>query len=160
MGSLGAGELVVIAIVAIVVFGPRRLPEIARKASELLKQAREATRSFTDALDSEYDGITAPLRDLKTEYDETIKSIKEAVPAMPDLSVTLPDGKPDKAKSEESVADSQVPIEGNESTGEMEKPVGTERSTDIEEEPEALPEQPDTGEAPVEETPATEGETP
>ena len=41
MGSLGTGELVVIVLVAIVVFGPRRLPELARKAAELIKQARE-----------------------------------------------------------------------------------------------------------------------
>jgi len=94
MGSLGAGEIILIAIVALVVFGPKRLPELARKASELLSQARKATQSFTDAMDSEYDGVTAPLKEMKTEYDETMRTIKGMVPTTPLASFTLPDGKP------------------------------------------------------------------
>ncbi|MFV1971243.1 MAG: twin-arginine translocase TatA/TatE family subunit, partial [Acidimicrobiia bacterium] len=94
MGSLGTGELVVIVLVAIVVFGPRRLPELARKAAELIKQAREATQSFTDALDTEYDGVTAPLKELKAEYDETMQTIKKMAPVIPNMSFELPDGKP------------------------------------------------------------------
>ena len=43
MGNLGLSELVVIFIVALVVIGPRRLPEVARALGE-------AMRSFQDAL--------------------------------------------------------------------------------------------------------------
>ena len=43
MGNLGLSELVVIFIVALVVIGPRRLPEVARALGE-------AVRSFQDAL--------------------------------------------------------------------------------------------------------------
>ena len=43
MGNLGLSELVVIFIVALLVIGPRRLPEVARGLGE-------AMRSFQDAM--------------------------------------------------------------------------------------------------------------
>ena len=43
MGNLGLSELLVIGIVALVVIGPRRLPEVARGLGE-------AVRAFQDAM--------------------------------------------------------------------------------------------------------------
>jgi sec-independent protein translocase protein TatA len=102
MGSLGAGELVVIAIVAIVVFGPKRLPEIARKASALMKQARDATQTFTDAMDTEYDGVASPIKNLKSEYDDTMRTIKKMASPTPYLDVKLPGGNPNTSTTEDS----------------------------------------------------------
>jgi sec-independent protein translocase protein TatB len=104
MGSLGTGEILVIAIVALIVFGPERLPELARKAGEMLAKAREATNSVTSALDSEYDGITAPLQDLKKEYDTTVKGFKDAASTATGFSVDLtsaPSKKPTKPAATE-----------------------------------------------------------
>lgn len=43
MGNLGLSEIIVIAVVALLVIGPRRLPEVARGLGEAL-------RSFQDAM--------------------------------------------------------------------------------------------------------------
>jgi len=43
MGNLGLSELLVIFVVALLVIGPRRLPEVARAIGE-------AVRSFQDAM--------------------------------------------------------------------------------------------------------------
>ena len=43
MGNLGLSELLVIFVVALVVIGPRRLPEVARGLGE-------AVRAFQDAM--------------------------------------------------------------------------------------------------------------
>ena len=94
MGSLGTGEILVIAVVALIVFGPKRLPELARKAGEMLTKARDATKSVTSALDSEYDGITAPLQDLKSEYDATVKDIKDAASTATGFSVDMSSPRP------------------------------------------------------------------
>jgi Tat protein translocase TatB subunit len=96
MGSLGTGEILVIAVVALIVFGPKRLPELARKAGEMLAKTREATKSVTSALDSEYDGITAPLQDLKKEYDTTVKGVKDAASTATGFSVDMTSSKPTK----------------------------------------------------------------
>ncbi len=43
MGNLGFSELLVILVIALLVIGPRRLPEVARALGE-------AVRSFQDAI--------------------------------------------------------------------------------------------------------------
>jgi sec-independent protein translocase protein TatB len=78
MGSVGFGEIALIAIVALLVFGPDRLPELSRKAGELLTKAREMTRSFTDSLDSEFDEATSPIRTLQSEYHATKDDLTSA----------------------------------------------------------------------------------
>jgi sec-independent protein translocase protein TatB len=78
MGSVGFGEIALIAIVALLVFGPDRLPELSRKAGELLTKAREMTRSFTDSLDSEFDEATSPIRTLESEFHATKDELTSA----------------------------------------------------------------------------------
>jgi len=91
MGSLGTGEILVIVLVAIIVFGPHRLPEISRKAGELLSKARQMANSVTQSIDSEYGEIAAPLKDLKGEYDATVSDVKNvASSAAANLSVEMP----------------------------------------------------------------------
>lgn len=86
-GSVGFGELLLIAFVALVVFGPHRLPEIARKAGLLLAKARKATQDFTDAIDAEYEGASSPIRDLQTEYESTKRQITDATSRLADRVV-------------------------------------------------------------------------
>ena len=90
MGSLGFGEIALIAIVALLVFGPERLPELSRKAGVLMAKAREASRTFTDAIDSEFDEASAPLRSLKADMEATKDELTTAAGAVLDLdSVSL-----------------------------------------------------------------------
>lgn len=44
MGNVGLGELVVIFVVALVVMGPRRLPEVAHSLGEALRAFQDAVR--------------------------------------------------------------------------------------------------------------------
>ena len=78
MGSVGFGEIALIAIVALLVFGPDRLPELSRKAGKLLTKSREMMRSFTDSLDSEFDEATSPIRTLKSEFHATKDELTSA----------------------------------------------------------------------------------
>ncbi len=139
MGSLGTGELVVIAFVALIVFGPKRLPEIARKAGELLAKARAATQSVTTALDSEYDELTAPLQTLKADYDATLRDIKSAAASVGSLSVELPK-EPQEDQSKPGTDDPQLP-EGGEDSGESSK------DTSENDPPETSDSSPDDGES-------------
>jgi Tat protein translocase TatB subunit len=102
LGSVGFGELLLIGVVALIVFGPHRLPEIARKAGQLMAQARRATREFTDALDAEYDGVSSPLRDLQSEYESTKRQLSDSVAKITDMTVPTPVEKPDESSTEES----------------------------------------------------------
>jgi TatA/E family protein of Tat protein translocase len=46
MGSLGAPEILVILVVALLVLGPDRLPEAARQAGRFIAEARRLTSGF------------------------------------------------------------------------------------------------------------------
>ena len=140
MGSLGSGELIVIAIVALVVFGPRRLPELAKKAGELLAQARSATRTLTDAMDSDYSDISAPLQTLKAEYDLTMNEIKNVGSTVTGMGVTLPGEKAEEDTRQQTADDRQ------EKAGEAEADTGQQTTDDRQErEEEAVSRQPSAG---------------
>jgi len=53
MFGIGLPELAVILVVAVVVFGPDRLPEFARQAGRLVRQLREFTQSARDDIRKE-----------------------------------------------------------------------------------------------------------
>jgi sec-independent protein translocase protein TatB len=51
--GVGIPELMVIAFVAVVVFGPEKLPDYARQAGRFVRQARNLARSAQDQLREE-----------------------------------------------------------------------------------------------------------
>lgn len=53
MFGIGFGELVVIAFLAILVFGPDRLPELAKQAGQLARKVRDLANNARDELRSE-----------------------------------------------------------------------------------------------------------
>lgn len=52
MFGIGAPELVVILVVALVVLGPKRLPELAKGLGRTLGEFRRATSGITEELDN------------------------------------------------------------------------------------------------------------
>lgn len=52
-GSLGAPEILLIFIVALLVFGPRRLPEIGRKIGGIVRELRRSTGDFRSTVERE-----------------------------------------------------------------------------------------------------------
>lgn len=50
MPNIGAAELMMIVVVALLVFGPRKLPELGRTVGQALREVRRTTRSVSDEL--------------------------------------------------------------------------------------------------------------
>lgn len=53
--SIGTQELILIGIVALIVFGPRKLPELARKFGKTMAEFKKATSEFKDTWEREVD---------------------------------------------------------------------------------------------------------
>jgi sec-independent protein translocase protein TatA len=52
-GSIGGPELVVIFVVALLIFGPRKLPELGRMVGKSLAEFRRAANDLRDSLENE-----------------------------------------------------------------------------------------------------------
>jgi TatA/E family protein of Tat protein translocase len=52
-GPLGGPELVLILVLALIVFGPRRLPEIGKSMGKLLAEFRKASHDFQRTIEDE-----------------------------------------------------------------------------------------------------------
>ena len=53
LGSIGMPELIIIFVIALVVFGPRRLPELGRSLGQGISEFKRATTHFTHSLEEE-----------------------------------------------------------------------------------------------------------
>lgn len=82
MFGIGLPELMVIGIVAVVVFGPDRLPEFARQAGRLVRQVRNLAQSAQTQLREELGPEYADLR--LTDLDPRQAIRKHILEAMED----------------------------------------------------------------------------
>jgi len=70
---MGMQEIVIIAIVALIIFGPDRLPEMAGQAGKLLRDARKMTTDLQGEFERE-SGVN--VRELRGQVDREIAGIK------------------------------------------------------------------------------------
>lgn len=76
MFSLGFGEIILVAIIALIFIGPEQLPEVAKVVARLLNEWRKATSDLTGSL-------TENLKDdIKGRIEETRKAPQ--APSIPD----------------------------------------------------------------------------
>ncbi|HEY8553957.1 MAG TPA: Sec-independent protein translocase protein TatB [Burkholderiales bacterium] len=78
MFDIGFSELVVIALVGLIVLGPKRLPEVARTLGHWLGRVRRFVADVKQDIDKEMQlAELAELRNLKRELDETRRMVEE-----------------------------------------------------------------------------------
>jgi len=78
--GIGFGELLFLAILALIVFGPQRIPEIARSVGNFLRQARQATSGLDQEVRQWMDGVGTP-----REWLEEGQEGRDSTPAAPTL---------------------------------------------------------------------------
>lgn len=83
MFDIGFGELLIVAIVALVVLGPERLPKAARFAGLWVRRARAQWHSVKDELERELaaDELKRSLRDTEDALRDTERRMREAAAA-------------------------------------------------------------------------------
>ena len=73
-------EMIMILIVALIVIGPKKLPDIAKALGRAFNEFKNATNEFKESM-----GIDNELQDVKHAFDEMNKDIKEAIDVKPTL---------------------------------------------------------------------------
>jgi sec-independent protein translocase protein TatA len=74
MGGLGMPEMLVIMVIALIVFGPRKLPELGKTLGKAMGQFRRASEDFKRTWEQEVD-----IEKAKTYISDTSSSITDAV---------------------------------------------------------------------------------
>ncbi len=104
--NLTLSEIVTIAVVILIVFGPQRLPEMARRAGEMLAKVRTAANTLRSEFTQEFEEAAKPLKDIEAELKATkdeLKGVKQEMQAsLPDLRSPVP---PPAATDEPAVTD-------------------------------------------------------
>jgi TatA/E family protein of Tat protein translocase len=84
MGSLGMQEIIVIFIIALIVFGPRKLPElgktIGKGLAEFKKASNELKQTWEDEvrLDKEKEAISEIVKDTAIQPSEILNDSKNS----------------------------------------------------------------------------------
>ncbi len=85
-GSIGGPELIVIFVVALLIFGPRKLPELGRMIGRGLGEFRRAATDLRTTLDTEVSRMEKPKRSDEKPPGPTEEKAEEkgGPPAAPD----------------------------------------------------------------------------
>ena len=81
MGNFGFAEMLVIAVIALLVFGPERLPELARNAGKAMARFRTETTKSVEQLRraADLEGIDQDLRGIRRDVDGIRSSVTGAL---------------------------------------------------------------------------------
>jgi TatA/E family protein of Tat protein translocase len=101
-GSVGPTELILIFIIALLVFGPKKLPEIGKTVGKAIREFKKASDEIKGRIEEEIEAseIKDVARDIKTAAQDFRDDLKKEIPASP-----LEDLKKDIASGPKSAPD-------------------------------------------------------
>jgi sec-independent protein translocase protein TatA len=77
--DVSGGELLVIMLVVFLVFGPEKMPEMARKAGRLMNQMKKATNDLTNEFKKETSVLQDEINSAHNQVNEQFDSVKREV---------------------------------------------------------------------------------
>jgi sec-independent protein translocase protein TatB len=111
MFGLSLSELLIIAVLALILLGPDRLPDAARTLGKGMRQIQRATQDLKDEFESHTQGLANEIetgtRDLKAQIQDPMTS--EELKAIPSLLVPVPGREPDRPPFTSPLAALPVP---------------------------------------------------
>jgi TatA/E family protein of Tat protein translocase len=93
MFGIGMPEMILILAIALIVIGPKKLPDLAKSLGRAMNEFKKATREIKESID-----IDGDLKDVRQSFDDINKDVKGAVDINPLKSgQTTPSSPEDKA---------------------------------------------------------------
>jgi len=108
MFGIGMPEMILILAIALIVIGPKKLPDLAKSLGRAMNEFKKATREIKESIDLEGD-----LKDVKQSFDDLNKDVKDAVQVNPQQSAktdaSTANAAPEEDRSEKTPPDSTAP---------------------------------------------------
>jgi TatA/E family protein of Tat protein translocase len=76
MGQLGFSEMLVIFIVALLVFGPKKLPELGKSLGKGIREFKKATEELKSSWEEQVKDVAAPLNEVKRDIHNMGQDMK------------------------------------------------------------------------------------
>ena len=77
MGQLGFPELIVIFVIALLVFGPKKLPELGKSLGKSLREFKRATDDIKSNWEDQIKDAESSVKDVKDTVADATKDIKQ-----------------------------------------------------------------------------------
>jgi len=90
MFGLGMQEIIIILVVALLIIGPKKLPDLARSLGKALREFKGAADDFKQNLDIDPGELT-PRSNIKTTHNHSAKETIETITVKDDKTVEDPD---------------------------------------------------------------------
>ncbi len=84
-GSIGMPELIIIFVIALIIFGPRKLPELGRSLGKSIAEFKKASNELRSTLEEEI-----RLEEQRTSIDAAKTSAAQATPTAPTPAAVVP----------------------------------------------------------------------
>ena len=129
MFNIGLPELLIIVAIALIVFGPNKLPELAKAFGRAMREFRKATEEVKESFEAETRGLeeikqTISGNHLSTLLEETSAAV-EAVPAETGNETAPPEGSSPSTESSSPKAIPTAVKEGEEIKQTSQEPEGS-----------------------------------
>jgi len=76
MGQLGFSEMLLIFIVALLVFGPKKLPELGKSLGKGIREFKKATEELKSSWEDQVKDIATPLNEVKRDIHNMGQDMK------------------------------------------------------------------------------------
>jgi TatA/E family protein of Tat protein translocase len=84
MFGIGMPEMILILAIALIVIGPKKLPDLAKSLGRAMREFKRATNEFKESI--EIDDEIKELKDVKKSFDDLSDEIRENMDVTKELS--------------------------------------------------------------------------
>lgn len=81
-GSIGPAELILIFVIALLVFGPKKLPEIGRSVGKALREFKKTSEEIKGRIEEEIEA--SEIKDIRKDIRSGLDDIKSGVKSFQD----------------------------------------------------------------------------